>query len=66
MTKIGGVHTYSCYVPPSIPQVEYEDIFGQMLDENITVSSAANERANHLAEHISRACDGKFKDWITT
>ena len=25
------------------------DIFGQMLDENITFSSDANERANHLA-----------------
>ena len=34
-----------------------EDIFGQMLDENITVSSDANERINHLAEDISRAYD---------
>ena len=34
-----------------------EHIFGQMPDENITISSDANERANHLLEHISRACD---------
>ena len=34
-----------------------DDIFGQMLDENITVSSDANERANQLVKHISRACD---------
>ena len=31
------------------------------MDENITVSSNTNERANHLVEHISRVCDASME-----
>ena len=30
MTKIGWIHIYSCYVPPSILQVEYEQILDSL------------------------------------
>lgn len=34
-----------------------EELFGLMLDENMTNSSEANGRARLLAEHMDRACD---------
>ena len=36
MTKIGGIHIYSCYVPPIIPRVEYEQILDNLFRDALT------------------------------
>ena len=38
MTKIRGVHIYSCYVPPSISQVEYEQILDNLVRDGHTTT----------------------------